>query len=194
MNTPESPPGPPATVRLHERRLIRHLRVNTLRLTRGSRRTPLIIKFIAVGKLIKAGLFLAGVFFVIHVVESPALADAITTTLTHLHIDPQGAHARQLIAMLTGLSPERWMMVAAGMSSYAALYLIEGLGLWFDRPWAEWFTVIMTGLFIPFEALHLLTHPSFGIAMTLLINLTIVLYLAWRIRSTLRQRKQTNGF
>ena len=180
-------------MRLYGRRLIRYLRVHALHLTRGSRRTPLVIKFIAVGKLIKAGLFLAGVIFVIHVVERSAFADAITSILTHLHVDPQGAHARQLIATLTGLSPERWMMVVAGMSSYAALYLIEGLGLWFDRPWAEWFTVIMTGLFIPFEMFHLLTHPSFGIAVTLLINLTIVLYLAWRIRGNLRQRNQTQG-
>ena len=81
------------------------------------------------------------------------------------------------------LDPLTLVLIAGGMMAYAAIYLIEGLGLWFDRPWAEWLTVIATALFIPLELEHLIHKPSFGIAITLVLNLAVVGYLAWRIRN-----------
>lgn len=56
--------------------------------------------------------------------------------------------------------------------------IIEGIGLHLRRRWAEWLTVIATGIFIPFELFYLLTSPSVGMLVTLLINSFIVLFLA----------------
>ena len=91
-----------------------------------------------------------------------------------------------VLALCTGIPLDRLVLVAGGMCAYAAVYLIEGLGLWFDRPWAEWLTVLATGLFIPFEVHHLWHQPSLGITATLLLNLAVVGYLVWRIRQRLR--------
>ena len=38
-----------------------------------------------------------------------------------------------------------------GTFLYALLYLVEGIGLLLKKHWAEYFTVVATGLFIPVE-------------------------------------------
>ena len=45
----------------------------------------------------------------------------------------------------------RLKAIGVGTFLYALLYLIEGIGLLLRKHWAEYFTVIMTGLFIPLE-------------------------------------------
>ncbi len=169
------------------RRLLRRQTLHLVRISRGPQRVPLLIRFIAVGKVIKGFTFLLGALFLARLIHAPDLAEAIATLIAHLHIDPEGTRAQKAIEWVTGLPHARLVLVAAGMSTYAAIYLIEGLGLWFDRPWAEWLTVVATALFIPFEIEHLIHRPSFGIALTLFLNLAVVGYLAWRIRVRLAQ-------
>lgn len=162
--------------------LIRRQTLHAVRIGRGAQRVPLVIRLIAAGKLIKSALFLVGGLLLARLIHAPDLAEAIGSVLEFVHIDPDGGHAQQAITWVTGVSHGHLVLVAAGMSAYAAIYLIEGLGLWFDRPWAEWLTVIATSLFVPLEIEHLVHRPSLGIAITLTINLAVVGYLAWRIR------------
>ncbi len=45
-----------------------------------------------------------------------------------------------------------------GTFLYAGLFLIEGTGLLLRKHWAEYFTIITTGLFIPLEVYELARH------------------------------------
>lgn len=166
--------------------LIRRQALHAERFRRDAGRVPLVIRCIAVGKLFKGALFLVGALFLSRLVHAPDLHAALSELLTRVHIDPAGTRAQHLLALATGIPVDRLVLVAGGMCAYAAIYLIEGGGLWFDRPWAEWLTVVATGLFIPLEVHHLWHRPSLGITATLLVNLTVVGYLAWRIRLRLR--------
>jgi uncharacterized membrane protein (DUF2068 family) len=68
---------------------------------------------------------------------------------------------------------------------YAALALVEGVGLWRHRRWAEWLTVVSSGLLIPFEIGELLMEPRHNtgwVLSVLIINVAIVVYLATRLR------------
>jgi uncharacterized membrane protein (DUF2068 family) len=74
--------------------------------------------------------------------------------------------------------------------------LAEGTGLWLRRAWAEWLTVIATGSLIPFELWELITRPPgrrLPIAVTFLINLLIVWYLARLLRSRGPQQHDPTG-
>jgi uncharacterized membrane protein (DUF2068 family) len=167
---------------------LRRQSLHALRIHRGAQRVPLAIRLIAIGKLLKSVAFIGGAVLLARLLHAPDLAAMIDACLTHLHIDPQGEHLQQAITWVTGIPHGQLMLVAAGMNVYAAVYLIEGLGLWFDRPWAEWLTVIATALFIPGELEHLIHQPSVGICLTLLLNLAVVLFLGWRIRQRLLQQ------
>jgi len=48
-------------------------------------------------------------------------------------------------------SPHRIELLAAAVFAYAALFATEGVGLWLQKRWAEYLTVIATTSFIPFE-------------------------------------------
>jgi uncharacterized membrane protein (DUF2068 family) len=61
--------------------------------------------------------------------------------------------------------------------------MTEGVGLWLLKRWAEWFTVILTASLLPLEAYELHQHPTIAKILILMLNLAIVAYLAWRIRS-----------
>jgi len=65
---------------------------------------------------------------------------------------------------------------------YAALEATEGVGLAMRRRWAEYLTVIATGILIPYEAYEVILHPTLFKVGALLLNLAVVGYLAYRKR------------
>ena len=73
------------------------------------------------------------------------------------------------------------VIAVAGMA-YAALEATEGIGLAMRRRWAEYLTVIATGILIPYEAYEVVRHVTLFKVGALLLNLAVVGYLAYRKR------------
>jgi uncharacterized membrane protein (DUF2068 family) len=62
---------------------------------------------------------------------------------------------------------------------YAALCLLEGTGLMLEKRWAEYFTLILTVLALPWECYELAMHFTSVRIVLLLINLAVLAYLIW---------------
>ena len=73
-------------------------------------------------------------------------------------------------------------LLAISAMAYAALEATEGVGLAMRRRWAEYLTVIATGILIPYEAYEVIMHPTLFKVGALLLNLGVVGYLAYRKR------------
>jgi len=73
-------------------------------------------------------------------------------------------------------------VVAIGAIAYALLEGSEGVGLAMRRRWAEYLTVIATGLLIPYELYEVIRHVTLFKVGALLLNLAVVGYLAYRKR------------
>ena len=73
-------------------------------------------------------------------------------------------------------------LIAISAMIYAALEATEGVGLAMRRRWAEYLTVIATGILIPYEAYEVVAHPTLFKLGALLLNLAVVGYLAYRKR------------
>jgi len=73
-------------------------------------------------------------------------------------------------------------LLAVSAILYAALEGTEGIGLAMRRRWAEYLTVIATGILIPFELYEVVTHPTLFKVGALALNLAVVGYLAYRKR------------
>lgn len=73
-------------------------------------------------------------------------------------------------------------VLAIGAFAYAALESTEGVGLAMRRRWAEYLTVIATGVLIPFEAYEVVHKVTLFRVGALLLNLAVVGYLAYRKR------------
>jgi uncharacterized membrane protein (DUF2068 family) len=72
--------------------------------------------------------------------------------------------------------------VGVGAFLYAGLFATEGVGLWLRRRWAEYFTIIATASFIPFEAFELAKQPTVLRGGALVLNIAVVAYLVAHVR------------
>ncbi len=86
-----------------------------------------------------------------------------------------------------GSHSDRVVLLAAALFGYAALFLIEGVGLWLQRRWAEWLTVIATATLIPPELYECTQHPSPTLYALLAVNVAVVWMLAKRLQHELAQ-------
>lgn len=50
------------------------------------------------------------------------------------------------------------------------------------KPWAEWFTTIITGSLLPLEVFEIHRHPTIVKVIVFLLNTAIVVYLVFKIR------------
>jgi uncharacterized membrane protein (DUF2068 family) len=67
--------------------------------------------------------------------------------------------------------------------TYAAVFAIEGIGLWMQKRWAEWLTCIITASLIPLEVWEFAHRPNLGKAAVVIGNAAIVAYLVWHVRA-----------
>lgn len=75
---------------------------------------------------------------------------------------------------------ENWTLFLIFICVYISLRFIEAYGLWQDKTWAYWFSVIGYGIFIPIELYYLIVSPFdwFKLGILLLnIIIVIVVYL-----------------
>jgi len=148
------------------------------------------IRVIAIFKFIKAALLIATTYGVHRLLEG-TLLDRLYTWAATLNDDR--LERRLLVRALEwveGLGAKRIEIFFAVTITYTAVVLIEGIGLWLRRTWAEWLTVIATGSLIPFELWELLTRPmdkKLAILATFTLNAVIVWYLVWLLRKTQAQ-------
>jgi len=108
------------------------------------------------------------------------------STVNHLarliELDPKRPFIRHLIAKLGSLSRHEVTLFGVGALLYGGLELVEGVGLFLRKRWAEWLTVIATSLLIPFEIYELIKGPSWLKGGGLAVNILIVLYLLRVVR------------
>jgi uncharacterized membrane protein (DUF2068 family) len=73
-------------------------------------------------------------------------------------------------------------LVGLGVLGYAALEGIEAVGLWMQKRWAEYLTLIATALFIPLEVYEIVHKGSPLKVIALIVNVAIVVYLLYAKR------------
>ena len=78
----------------------------------------------------------------------------------------------------------RWLtLVAIGLALYALIELVEGVGLWLGQRWGEYFALVATSIFLPYEVYELVAVKVTWLRVAaLVINLLLVIYLAWTKR------------
>jgi uncharacterized membrane protein (DUF2068 family) len=70
-------------------------------------------------------------------------------------------------------------LVIAAAVAYCVIEGVEAVGLWHERRWAEYLTVVATAGFIPYEAIELARGVSALKVGALVLNLAVLVYLLW---------------
>src|SRR5262249_3234389 len=116
------------------------------------------------------------------------VAEQVSKWIAKLRVDPDNHYIHGLISKLTPLNDRKLEEISVGSFIYAGLFLVEGIGLLLGKRWAEDFTRILTGSFIPLEMYELVKGFNIGKAAALAINVLVVVYLAIRLKKTRSER------
>jgi uncharacterized membrane protein (DUF2068 family) len=99
-----------------------------------------------------------------------------------LRVDPDNRFIHRALTKVFNVTPKQLKELSAGTFLYAAIFLTEGTGLLARKRWAEYMTLISTGLFIPLEIYEIHRHFTTVKLVVTLVNALIVWYLAVRIK------------
>jgi uncharacterized membrane protein (DUF2068 family) len=146
-----------------------------------------VLVLIALFKLLKALALIAvgiGALKYLH----KDLAASVLHWVNVLRVDPDNRFIQPILAKVFSVTPRQLRELSAGTFFYAALLLIEGVGLLLRKHWAEYFTIITTGALLPLEIYELAKHVTMVKTIVLVINAAIVWYLVVRVRSRRRSR------
>jgi uncharacterized membrane protein (DUF2068 family) len=103
--------------------------------------------------------------------------DVLRPVFRHFHYDLDHSPVVGSIQKTFGYQHSTLMLVAALLLVYALIEIIEGVGLWRARRWAEYLTVVATAVFLPLEVYELTEKISWLKIVTLAINILAVLYI-----------------
>jgi uncharacterized membrane protein (DUF2068 family) len=142
------------------------------------------IKVIIVERIVKSIVLIALAIGLLVAGEKGLLATWANYAQDQLNLDADdGVIAQLLLRVLLLIGTFNHVTILAiGAILYALLEGTEGVGLAMRRRWAEYLTVIATGILIPYEAYEVIHHATLFKVGALLLNLAVVGYLAYRKR------------
>jgi uncharacterized membrane protein (DUF2068 family) len=150
----------------------------------------------------RRGLLLIGLFKLSKAALSVALGVGALKLLHHniaavvlhiadvLRIDPENHLVWLLLNKADLVNPDELRHFSALTFTYAALCLIEGTGLMLEKRWAEYFTVTLTGLALPWECFEIYKEFTTPRVILLLVNLAVLVYLIWLLRRQLKRERE----
>ncbi|GAA2132195.1 DUF2127 domain-containing protein [Kitasatospora kazusensis] len=95
----------------------------------------------------------------------------------HFHYDLEHSPIVDTIRKTFDYKHSTLLIVAAALLAYALIELVEAVGLWLGRRWAEYLTVVATAAFLPLEGYELTHHVSAVKVGTLLLNVAAVVWI-----------------
>jgi uncharacterized membrane protein (DUF2068 family) len=147
-----------------------------------------VLRTIALYKLVKVILLLGVAYGELRLRDASLAAKLLSWAQAR----PYGLEHRiiaQLLEWFSGLSVSRAHLFRIVTLTYAAVFAVEGIGLWMEKRWAEWLTTIITASLIPLEAWEIALRPTIGKVLILLANVAVVAYLVWHVRKTQASRE-----
>lgn len=148
--------------------------------------------WIASLKLLKAGFLIATGVAALELIR-PEVGEHLISWAEALTHDFHRDVMLKALQKLLKFEPAELRLVALGTFLYATLFIIEGIGLWMDKLWAEWLTIVSTGALIPIEVYELARHVSGLKIGVLIVNIFVVVYLIRRLRVKHWERLKAQG-
>ncbi|MEV8634840.1 DUF2127 domain-containing protein [Streptosporangium sp. NPDC051023] len=149
-------------------------------------RDTVVLRVFAVERLIRVVVLVLGAYAVwrfrgsrgslqqIFEKELPILGEA--------GLDVQHSRILSWIQEALGASQATLGWITAALLGYAAIELVEAVGLWLLKRWGEYFAFVATGIFLPLEIHELIQRVTLLRLGAFLVNLALLVYLAWTKR------------
>ncbi|MBA3657649.1 MAG: DUF2127 domain-containing protein [Gemmatimonadaceae bacterium] len=147
----------------------------------------MVLEVIAALKLVQAaGLFFMG-FGALGLLKA-GRADALEQWLEQLSLSEGHRIAASLagdgLHLLQGATPRKIMVAAMGFFIYGGIFIVEAVGLWRLKRWAEYLTIFVTSSLLPFEIFAVWREVTVVRVGAVILNTVVVAYLAWQLYAT----------
>lgn len=139
------------------------------------------IHILAIVKLLKGVLLLIVGIKLLTLINKDA-AEVFEAFITRHGIDSGNRIVQNIAEKLEGVGKTQLIMFSLGSFCYSGLQLTEGIGLWMQKRWAEFLTVIATSLLIPVEIYEIFEKFTWVRLLVFGVNIFIVWYLATRLK------------
>lgn len=117
------------------------------------------------------------------------VGDVAERVIRSLRGDPDNHVLAGLLARLSFIDDPQLAKLSVASFGYAALFLVEGTGLYYEQRWAEYLTIVATASFIPLEIYELIKQPDVLKISILIVNLAIIAFLVIATRKHASSKK-----
>jgi uncharacterized membrane protein (DUF2068 family) len=104
-------------------------------------------------------------------------------------INPEGRLVNLILVKVALIDPHRLRQISAAIFVIAAMDALEGTGLVLEQAWAEFVTLTLTAALLPLELWELLRRVTWMKVGLIVINLAVVVYLAFYVRMRMKERR-----
>src|SRR4029077_20043335 len=139
-------------------------------------KTSVALRTVAMFEVTKAAIVLllcGGLFHLMH----KNLDDVAERVVQVLHINPEGKLSNLFFELASYSSGRNLWVLALGTLAYASVRSTEAYGLWREREWAQWFSLLSTGLYLPPELYWILRNPNWLKCAVLVTNIVMFLFM-----------------
>jgi len=105
------------------------------------------------------------------------LAELLNNISDKLQMDSEGRLIHFLLDKASLVDDHMLRRISLFMFCYAAIGLIEGVGLFLEKVWAEYLTALITASFLPFEIIELIHRVTWFRVGLFVVNLAVLAYL-----------------
>jgi uncharacterized membrane protein (DUF2068 family) len=116
------------------------------------------------------------------------VADELAALAERLHFNPEGKLVDFLLEKAEFLNDPLLRRIGITAFIYAGLSLVEGIGLYLEKAWAEYLTLIITASFLPWELIEIIRRLTWVRVGLLAINAVVFLYLLKIVIDRARER------
>ena len=138
------------------------------------------LRTVATIEAAKGVLVLLAAFGFFEIIRHNIDLDAVAGNLLYFfHVSPNLRISHVVMRLAGRMMDADVLTVLTIATVYSSLRFIESYGLWRQRVWAEWLAIISGAIYLPYELYKLVRRPSLFHWAILLINIGVVVYIAW---------------
>ena len=117
--------------------------------------------------------------------------DVLSRVASDLRFNPEGRFVHFILERASILDKHMLHRISFGAFSYAAIGLAEGIGLYLEKAWGEYLTLLITASFLPLEILEIMHRHTWLRIGLLVANVLVLIYLVKIVWD--RQRNHKHG-
>lgn len=137
------------------------------------------VRAVATLEILKGAAALLAAIGLLYMMHRSDLGDVAEDIIFKLHLNPNSRLPWFIIDKAYDVNGKNLWLVIGLTFGYTVVRFIEGYGLWHERVWAEYFALISGSAYIPVEIFELVHRPNPITWAILLINIGIVIYMAY---------------